>query len=115
MDQQFCTLTEQFYFYALNDVCQSYQLEKEYIEFVKEAHGPHQRPIKCCTMVFYENLKNFFNDDSKSLTEKIITLFNCAQKMKTFSEIYSILKVLVLFLLKCRWFFLKVDVIFKFH
>lgn len=98
-------MTEQFYLYALNDVCQSYELEKEYIEFVKEAHGPHQRPIKCRTMVFYENLKNFFNDDSKSLTEKIITLFNCAQKMKTFSEIYSILKNLVLFLLKRRWFF----------
>ena len=36
----------------------------------KVTHGPHQCPIRCPTMVLYENLKKVFNNDNNNPTDK---------------------------------------------
>ena len=71
-------VTDEFYQFALNDVCQSYKSMIEYIDFVKKAHSTPQCPVKCPTMTFPSEKKDYFTGLCS------ITLQDCALKSEYF-------------------------------
>ena len=82
-------MAEKFYKNDLDDVCRSYRSAKEYIDFVSPPHRNYPCDGSCPTLVFFENLNNFFSDDDNSLVEKNF-YWDVFKKKKRFKNIYHL-------------------------
>ena len=82
-------MADKFYQDAIDDVCKTYQSAKEYVDFIKEVHGPTDcSKDPCPVIVFYESLKKFFSDDQNTLGEKKSFLLDYVQKIKIYLKIF---------------------------